>query len=154
MGIWIDAFSLYYRRENLEKFSWDAARKSKEGIREYLSLEGEKINIAKLSQVKDMVKYFSSKVGMERGSSFSVSNLGGMRRGGSEEEEKAWKMGRIVFSRSAFVAGSAFSTGAVTGPDGCLVLGFEWQEGVVDKELVETVIEAAKSEMEAIALEQ
>ena len=116
-------------------------------IAEYLKTGGQKINVAKLKAIPDMRKMFSEKVGKARGSSFDVSNIGGLAAGG----RNGWKMGRVLFSRSAFVAGSAFSTGLVTGPDGCLVLGFVWQEGVVERELMMDVIETARKEIERLA---
>ena len=102
-----------------------------------------------------MRSFFLSKVGEDRGSSFEVSNVGGvnMENVAAKENEEGWKMGRIVFSRSAFVSGSALSTGVVTGPDGCLVFGFVWQEGVVEKKLVQTVVEYVEREIERIARE-
>ena len=98
-----------------------------------------------------MPAFFLSKVGKERESSFDVSNLGSLA---GVEEGDGWKMGRIVFSRSAFVTGSAFSTGLITGPDGCLTFGFVWQEDVVESELIIGVIEHVKGEIERIAHEE
>ena len=154
MGVWIDAFSQYYVRSNIARFSWEEARRSRGTIREVLSRAGETINIASLNQVEDMTEYFLSQVGRERRSSFSVSNLGRMRHNQCEGDDQGWKMGRMVFSRSASAAGSAFSTGAVTGPDGCLVLGFEWQEGTVNRALLETVMGTVRSHIEEIARKQ
>lgn len=78
-GVWIDAFSQYYHRSNISEFSWDEARRSKETIKEYLRTEGKSINVAKFGKIKDMREFFLSRVGMERGSSFDISNLGGMK---------------------------------------------------------------------------
>lgn len=107
------------------------------------------MNVAKFRQIPDMRKFFLGRLGKERGTSFDVSNLGSM--GVGEEEGKRWRMGRMVFSRSAFASGSAFSTGVVTGPDGCLVFGFVWQEGVVEGSLIEGVVEYVRSEIEHLA---
>ena len=102
-----------------------------------------------MKNIPDMRKMFLDRLGSERGSSFDVSNLGGL----AAEERDGWKMERVVFSRSAFVAGSAFSTGLVTGPDGCLVLGFVWQEGVVERGLMMGVIDTVRKEIEGTAHE-
>lgn len=66
----------------------------------------------------DMRQLFLPMIGMNRTSSFDVSNLGGI-----EQVNKAadWHVGRMIFGRSAGVSGSAFSTGIVTGGDGCMV---------------------------------
>lgn len=59
----------------------------------------------------------------------------------------------MIFGRSAFASGSAISTGVVSGGDGSLSIGFGWQEGVVEDELVESLIEGVRGEIEGIALE-
>ncbi|KAG0646089.1 Copper-responsive metabolite biosynthesis cluster A [Hyphodiscus hymeniophilus] len=154
MGVFIDAFSHYYTREDLSPSSlWGEARRSKEIITSYLQTANVHINIAKLGKVADMREFFLSRVGQERGSSFDISNLGGLGLTSNETDrgEEGWKMGRMAFSRSAFVAGSAFSTGLVTGPDGCLVFGFVWQEGVVERELIENVAGHVERDIERIA---
>jgi hypothetical protein len=69
--------------------------------------------------------------------------------GGDDE----WEMGRMVFSRSAWVSGSAFTVAVVTGGDGCLVLGFVWQEGIVGSEIVEEIIEMVERQVERLVLE-
>jgi hypothetical protein len=158
MGVFIDAFSQCYIRSTVSSgFTWDEARRSKAATAEYLKTGGEKVNIAKLKTVSDMRTFFLAKVGYERGSSFDVSNLGvlGLRVGEVDVERNwpGWNMGRMVFSRSAFVTGSAISTGAVTGPDGGLVFGFAWQDGVVEGNLIDGVVEHVKREIERLAHE-
>jgi len=154
MGVWIDAFSAYYSRENLksEGFPWEEARRTKGVIGEYLASEGESINVAKFGRIADMREFFLGRVGKERTSSFDVSNLGVMPI--VQYEGTQWKVGRVVFSRSAFASGSTFSTGVVSGGDGTMVLGFCWQREVVDRELIEAVIEEVEEGIERIALEQ
>lgn len=73
---------------------------------------------------------------------------------GEGEGERDWKVGKMVFSRCAFVSGSAISTSVVTGGDGCLVLGFSWQEGIVEEELVDEVMAGVREEIERFALEE
>jgi len=154
MGVWIDAFSAYYSRENLksEGFPWEEAKRTKGVIGEYLASEGESINVAKFGRIADMREFFLEMVGKERTSSFDVSNLGVMPI--VQDEGTQWKIGRAVFSRSAFACGSAFSTGVVSGGDGSMVLGFCWQREVVDRELMEAVIEKVKEGIERISLER
>jgi hypothetical protein len=57
----------------------------------------------------------------------------------------------VLFSRSAFVSGSAIAVGVVSGPDGCLSLGFSWQIGVVSDELVDKLIQGVYDEIDNIA---
>ena len=155
MGVFVDAFSQYYSRSNLAGgFSWDEAIRSKAVSDAYLRTAHSYINTAKLGKVPDMREFFLSKVGKDRGSSFDVSNLGSIGSGlgdvDGRESNNGWKIGRMVFSRSAFVTGSAFSTGLVTGPDGCLVIGFVWQNGVVQNEVIERVAENLRREIDCI----
>lgn len=96
-----------------------------------------------------MRAFFESRLGEERGTSFDVSNLGVMKIEGQDIQE--WKVGKVVFSRSAFVSGSAIAAGVVTGADGCLTIGFCWQEGVVEIAIVETLVEKLRCEIESIS---
>ena len=94
----------------------------------------------------DMREFFLSRVGTERGTSFDVSNLGGIR--GKNIGERTWKMGRVLFSRSAFVSGSAVAVGVVSGPDECLSLGFSWQEGIVSDRVIDELIRGTCTEID------
>lgn len=49
-----------------------------------------------------------------------------------------------MFSRSAFASGSAIAVSVVSGGDGAMSLGFTWQEGVVEEEVMEKVIGGIK----------
>ena len=118
-------------------------------INDYLESNGGKVNVAKFKQIKDMRAFFSGRIGKERFTSFDVSNLGVMKTGG--QEDHGWKMGKILFSRSAFVSGSAIAAGVVTGADGCLSIGFCWQEGVVERNVVDMVMEKVMIGIESIA---
>lgn len=95
--------------------------------------------------------FFSGRMGKERGTSFDVSNLGAMKVGHAENQ--GWKMGKMLFSRSAFVSGSAIAAGVVTGADGCLSIGFCWQEGAVEMIIVGMVVEKVRIGIENIANE-
>lgn len=94
-----------------------------------------------------MRNLFSVKVGKERDSSFDISNVGVMRN----NKKRKWQVGRAVFSRSAFASGCVLPIAVVTGADGCMVLGFTWQEGIVEEELVHCVIRSIEQEIEMIA---
>lgn len=128
---------------------------------EYLAGRGEKVNVLKFKEIADMRAWLKGMVGKERGSSFDVSNLGVVRGnvegeaegGGEDGVAKRWDIGRVVFSRSAWVSGSAFTASVVTGGDGCLVLGFVWQEGVVGNEFVKRIVELVEKQIEVLASE-
>ena len=42
---------------------------------------------------------------------------------------------------------------AVTGPDGSLALGFTWQEGIFEADMIRQVKRALKSEVESLCLD-
>lgn len=151
MGNFIDGFSQYYRRENLQSFSWEEARRSRQTIVDYLNSEGERINIAKLKTVPDMRQFMLAKVGKQRGSTFDVSNVGKLK---PAPEGGNWRMGKMVFSRSAWIGGGAFSTGVVSGADASLVIGFCWQQGIISREVMEGIAEKVKNQIEALSLEK
>ena len=150
MGVWMDAFSQYYRRENVSQFNWQEVRRSRELITEYLQSGGERISVAKFRGIPDMNNFFLSRVGLERGTSFDVSNLGGLPSD-TNREGRGWRMRRMLFSRSAFVSGSAIACGVLTGQDGCLTLGFCWQEGIVPNDTMRELIDHVRTEIESIA---
>lgn len=84
-----------------------------------------------------MASIFASKIGQARDSAFEVSNLGVFD---ALKTDGGWDVGKIVFSRSAFASGSAIAVSVVSGSDGALSLGFTWQEGVVEEEVVDRLI--------------
>lgn len=61
-------------------------------------------------------------------------------------------MGKVVFSRSAFVSGSAIAVGVVSGANGGLSLGFSWQDGIVESGMIEKFISGVKTEIESIVI--
>jgi len=98
-----------------------------------------------------MRSFFQGKVGKERGSCFHVSNLSVMKVEGKGKGQ--WEIGRVIFSRSAFVSGSAIAVGVMTGGDRCLTMGFCWQEGAVERDVVEMVVEKVRVGIEGLARE-
>lgn len=55
--------------------------------------------------------------------------------------DSGWEVSKIVFSRSAFASGSAIAVSVVSGSNGAMSLGFTWQEGVVEEEVVGELID-------------
>jgi hypothetical protein len=142
-------FSQYYRSANIVELSWDEARRLQQ-ILDYLGGTGERINVAKFKQIPDMREYFLSRVGKKELPNFEVSKLGVIKE--AEESLKSpWRTERTIFSRSAFVSGSAISVGINTGPDGCFMLGLCRQEGIVTEKLVDNMIDLVRSEIHGTA---
>ena len=154
MGVWIDTMPIYYCRENLSvETLWKEAQRTRDVISTYLASSGQPsseqlMNVARMKQRGDMREVFLSMVGQERDSTFEVSNLGVVKA--DEAGSGAWKMGGFGFSRSAFAAGAVFSIGVITGCDGCLNLGFSWQEGVMERKAMRRIVEGVRAEIERV----
>jgi hypothetical protein len=58
-----------------------------------------------------------------------------------------WKSGRMVFSRSVAALAPALGCAIITGADGCLVLGYNWQVRIVDDELIAEVSRNVEDEI-------
>jgi hypothetical protein len=107
-----------------------------------------------------------NKLGKPRTESFELSNVGAVKtsmpakainvdgsvvKSGAEDEiDGQWRMGKCIFSQSAPVTGAAFLVGAVTGGDGCAVLGFSWLDGSVENEWMINVIKGLEKGAEAL----
>jgi hypothetical protein len=59
----------------------------------------------------------------------------------------------MLFSQSACACSAAIKISAVTGRDGRLVVGFTWQEGVADTEMIEGIKIALHEQVEKLAVE-
>ncbi|PGH29563.1 hypothetical protein GX50_07677 [[Emmonsia] crescens] len=144
MGVFVQDFHDSYHRERFFdqdgnfKFPWDEAVRSRKTIEDTINMGGKNAMTNLLKYVGDYhSELFLSKVGKDRADSYEVSNLGVFT---SNLEPKAGsqspRVGRMVFSQSANVTGSAFEVSAITGADGCLVLAFSWQKDVVGLHLI------------------
>ncbi|KAK1141775.1 Alcohol acetyltransferase [Aspergillus melleus] len=155
IGDWVNGFNETLDRANLTlpSFPWEEARRARETIEGVLNLQGRDMAPALLKYVDDFKEeLFLSKVGRERDSSFEISNIGAV--GLKEAQDSAMpRMGRMTFSQSANVTGSAIAVSSVTGADGCLVLTFVWQKGVVDEDLMSSLIPTVKADLLSLCVE-
>jgi hypothetical protein len=145
VGVYYDGFSSYIPCHSAQEFNWESVSRVQQSIHTHMQgiSEGRIGVLNSFSKIPSMIKMFEKRIEGERTSSFDVSNIGGLMNKGKEVKEEVdlgWKMGRCVFSRSAFVSGSAFTTGVVTGGDGCMNFGFAWQEGVVEGSVMDSII--------------
>ena len=151
LGVWVQDYSDNYQRSSFPNqgefgFPWAEARRSKEHLHGILASKGKNAQVYLLKHVDDFHKeLFLAKLDKERGGSFEVSNIGVFRA--PEEGGDSPRIGRVVFSQSATVAGPAFEVSVITGADGCLVLTLSWQKGIVEDELIEAVMEAVRTEL-------
>lgn len=147
MGVFIDVIGESYHREESSSFSWSEARGARNAIADYLAWGGVYLGaVSWLKHVLGLKACMRSCVGQKREGSFEVSNLGFVAAD-MQDGKDGWGAGRMVFGRSASYGSSALGCGVVTGPDGCLVLGYTWQEGVVEEDLVGEVMENVEKEI-------
>ncbi|KAF2261892.1 hypothetical protein CC78DRAFT_561551 [Lojkania enalia] len=163
IGTWFDAFKVQIVRpdktlENSNASSnpteiWPQAQEVSKAIRKYLtaSPSGEPYTtIAIFKSIPDVAPIFASTVGKERDAAFELSNLGFFSSPITDPtpsiagDKSVWKVGKLIFSRSAVVSGTAITIGVVSGGDGGMTLGFTWQEGVVEETFVDKVISSIK----------
>jgi hypothetical protein len=100
-----------------------------------------------LKFVKDYRKeLLEAKLGKPRKSTYEVSSLGVVKTENADDSSIP-QMGRVVFSQSASVTGSAVEVSVITGADGTLMLVPSWQTNVVDDSLMQAVIETFTNEL-------
>ena len=139
IGCFIDNFSETYHRSS---FSWDECRRTKETIlRVSEQQQGDDLG-GKLRRIADLRAWFESKMGQPRHSALELSNVGRLTPSG---RSKDCEIESVLFSQSAGACSAAIKTSAATGRDGRLTLGFSYQEDVVEKGLVERMIEGFES---------
>jgi hypothetical protein len=153
IGVWVQGYEEIYKRDNFkgQDLPWNEAKRSKQTIEEVLKRKGRDQSVGLLKYVSDYHQgLFLSKVGKPRHSSFELSNIGAYIVDGDNSHADAPEIGRMVFSQSVNVTGSALVVSAVTGGDGCLVLAFSWQKGVLELDFVESVIDEFKQRLDEL----
>lgn len=145
LGNWFDAFQVRSFRSDLYENDphdiWPLAAKTLNAITEYLNASpngGPYTSIGHFKAIPDLGTIFDSLIGGQRDSAVEISNLGVFPP--SKNERSLWTVGDVVLSRSAVVFGSAITVGAVLGGNGALSLSFTWQEGVIEEDIVDEVI--------------
>lgn len=96
-----------------------------------------------------MLNWMKNLVGAPRNASFDLNNLGKF----SCAKKDRMKLGRVVFSASQPVIGSALKVNVVTGPNGDMTVGFAWQKEVHDEKTMYTIIDKFRRGIEESALE-
>ncbi|KAF2001387.1 hypothetical protein P154DRAFT_521774 [Amniculicola lignicola CBS 123094] len=152
IGTYIDAFKAQFTRPaDGTADIWPGARAASKVISNYLtsnlSPSGEPYTaVAIFKTIPDVSIIFNSTLGKDRDAAFEVSNLGSFLSGSAEEgTDSLWKVGRVTFSRSSVVSGSAVTMSVVSGGDGGLSIGFSWQEGVVEDVLVDKLFDGMRT---------
>ncbi|KAL9620747.1 MAG: hypothetical protein Q9160_004760 [Pyrenula sp. 1 TL-2023] len=156
IGTYIDAFKVQLRRpdQNVEDPNsagiWPGAYETSRGIKEHLTRDlspsGEPYTaVAVFKTIPDVSVIFNSALGQNRDAAFEVSNLGVSPVPPKASADLLWQVGRVTFSRSSVVSGSAVTMSVVSGVDEGLTLGFSWQEGVVEDAFVQRLIDGVRT---------
>lgn len=155
MGVFVQDYEETYSRADVvppnSSFPWNEARRSRKTIESVLARKGKDAGPNLLRFVSDYQQELCySKIGHDRDKSFEVSNIGAVS---PQNENEAMKpvLQAMVFSQCASVIRNAVQVSAVTGGDGCLVLAFSWQEGIVEGSLVDAVIGSLGDELRLLA---
>ncbi|KAL2871494.1 uncharacterized protein BJX67DRAFT_342395 [Aspergillus lucknowensis] len=153
MGVWVQEFFEHYTRKAVtqESFPWDEAKRSRQTILKELKLKGKNTSVGLLKFVKNYRRdLLESKIGKPRKTAYEVSNLGVLKTEKSEDPSIP-QIGRVIFSQSAGVTGSAIEVSVITGADGSLALGISWQTNVVDDQLMQAMIDTLKKELHQLS---
>ncbi|KAL2844992.1 alcohol acetyltransferase [Aspergillus pseudoustus] len=153
MGVWVQEFFESYTRGAVtgKTFPWAEAKRSRKTILKELKLKSKNTTVGLLKFVKDYRKdLLESKLGKPRKSSYEVSSLGVVKTE-NPDDLSIPQMGRVVFSQSATVTGSAIEVSVITGADGSLVLTPSWQTNVVDDSLMQAVIDTFTKELHQLS---
>ncbi|PSN69557.1 hypothetical protein BS50DRAFT_661391 [Corynespora cassiicola Philippines] len=157
IGTFIDAFKVQLRRprnlseDHFDDNVWAGAQQTGNDVRQYLtgnlSPSGEPYTaVAVFKRIPDVSVVFNSTLGKDRDATLEVSNLGVFSRPheGANGDCLHCHVGRVTFSRSSVISGSAITISVVTGGDGGLTIGFSWQKDVVEDELVNRLIDETR----------
>ncbi|KAL4755962.1 putative alcochol-O-acetyl transferase crmB [Aspergillus foveolatus] len=137
---------------------WDRAEQVSSALGSYLantSPSGEPYTaIAAFLGIDDLGAVFQSLIGSPRDAAFEVTNVGLFEPASTPpptteeattKSDSHWEISTVRLSRSAAVTGAAVTVSVATGGDGGLAIGFTWQEGVVEEDVVKRVKEGIRS---------
>ncbi|RAR00803.1 carboxypeptidase s [Stemphylium lycopersici] len=127
----------------LDIFTWAEARATRAVIAAEVAKEGKNSLVGLLRWLGNQHRFWRGKIGKERTDALEVTNVGRWKAK-AEEEKGEWRVGRVVFTQDCAVLGPAMALSVVTGGDGCLVLAIEWREGIVEKEVMQRVVEGVE----------
>lgn len=97
--------------------------------------------ISMLSWVTDWRKYWLSKIGKPRETTWEVSNIGSIHGIPSGSHlQPGWQIRRSIMSQGATVAGAAIGVNVAGVAGGDICISLSWQEGIVETDLVEGMV--------------
>lgn len=146
MGVFVASVGVTHMRAEVEEGEvWEVARRWRGVLERRVRAGTGDTDTGLLKHLSDYEGYFRSMLGRRREGSVEVSNLGVF----SGEGEGEWRVERMVFSQSAAVTGCAIELSVVSVKGGEMGVGVSVQEGVVEEELLERVVERLRGEIEA-----
>jgi Alcohol acetyltransferase len=153
IGTYFDATRVQFSKSQVTEPEdvWAGAQQASKSINDYLcnvSLSGEPYtSVAFLKSIPNIAEVFSSMIGKPRDAAFEVTNVGLLSISGALKTQgntPVWQIGRVLLSRSSAASGTAITISVATGGNGSMALGFSWQEGVLERDLVGNIRETVK----------
>lgn len=151
VGTYFDATRVRFTRANrVPRDSswtdvWAGAHRASSSLDDYLrnlSPSGEPCtSVAALKAIPDVFIIFKSMIGKPRDAAFEVTNVGRFSPFTTKKtgDSPRWQLGKVPLSRSSVVSGAAITVSVATGGNGSLAIGFSWQEGVVENEVIDNI---------------
>lgn len=160
IGTYFDATRVQFTRpdQNSQDPSstdpWAGAQQVSKAINDYLrnvSPSGEPYTtVAPFKAIQDVSVIFNSMIGKPRDAAFEVTNIGLFSSSTTPKTENAplWQVGKVLLSRSAVVSGAAVTVSVATGGNESMTVGFSWQEGVLEDDVVDKLRERVRKYFE------
>lgn len=93
-----------------------------------------------LPLMKDLQKRWKGKIGQQRDATWEISNIGSVTRANSGGPD-GWRIQRSFFTQPALVVGAGFGVNVTGVEGGEVTLVLNWQETVIDAEIIDGVVE-------------
>ncbi|KAJ5758964.1 hypothetical protein N7520_006120 [Penicillium odoratum] len=136
---------------------WNEVDRTKENIVTAVNkaIKALSISEAGVGEQITMLPWVKSLINAPRIASFDINNLGKFDADGlagclENSKESRICLGRVVFSSSQSAIGSALKLNVITGPRGEMTVGFAWQNEVHNEQIVQSIIDKFRCELELI----
>ncbi|KAF7556992.1 hypothetical protein G7Z17_g990 [Cylindrodendrum hubeiense] len=156
IGTYFDATNVQFTRADHKSQDssstdiWAGAEQVSKVINDYLgnvSPSGEPYTaVAIFKTIEDVSVIFNSMIGNPRDAAFEVTNVGLFPSSTNPQTESAplWQVEKVMLSRSAVVSGAAVTVSVATGGNGSMTVGFTWQDGVLEDDVIDNVSQGVR----------
>lgn len=135
MGNWVYvAYNAMKRPASTSGISWGNVQQVKKLLDDEIGRAGKNTPMGCLKYTGNMHKFLESRFKRPRDGSYLLSNLGVFKP--RDDDAGPWKTGRMIFSEGFDISGEAIDITMITGSDGCLTVGFVWNDTVVEESLL------------------